>query len=104
MSILRTVTPVTHDLGSFEVRRAVPSPECRMIGPFVFVDQFGPAREIHAGSGWFSQNSPVQVFGGTNVIAAVAVRWPGGRITTNAVPEGAREVAVDASGTVKVIR
>ncbi len=44
MSILKTVTPVTHDLGSFEVRRAVPSPECRMVGPFVFVDEFGPVR------------------------------------------------------------
>jgi len=44
MTILKTVTPVSHDLGSFEVRRAVPSAECRMVGPFVFVDQFGPAR------------------------------------------------------------
>jgi redox-sensitive bicupin YhaK (pirin superfamily) len=50
MSILKTVTPVTHDLGSFQVRRAVPSPECRMVGPFVFVDQFGPAR-LGAGEG-----------------------------------------------------
>jgi len=44
MSVLKTVTPVSHDLGSFEVRRAVPSAECRMVGPFVFVDQFGPAQ------------------------------------------------------------
>lgn len=42
MSILKTITPVSHDLGAFEVRRAVPSAECRMVGPFVFVDQFGP--------------------------------------------------------------
>jgi redox-sensitive bicupin YhaK (pirin superfamily) len=44
MSVLQTVTPITHDLGGFQVRRAVPSPQCRMVGPFVFVDQFGPAR------------------------------------------------------------
>lgn len=44
MSLLKTVTPFSHDLGSFEVRRAVPSPDCRMVGPFVFVDQFGPAQ------------------------------------------------------------
>jgi redox-sensitive bicupin YhaK (pirin superfamily) len=50
MSILKTVTPVTHDLGGFQVRRAVPSAECRMVGPFVFVDQFGPAR-LAAGEG-----------------------------------------------------
>jgi hypothetical protein len=50
MSILQTVVPITHDLGGFEVRRAVPSPQCRMVGPFVFVDQFGPAR-LAAGQG-----------------------------------------------------
>lgn len=50
MSILKTITPITHDLGGFQVRRAVPSPHCRMVGPFVFVDQFGPAR-LDAGQG-----------------------------------------------------
>ncbi|WAT18830.1 pirin family protein [Aurantiacibacter sp. MUD11] len=44
MSIIKTVTPVSHELGDFTVRRAVPSKECRMVGPFVFVDQFGPAQ------------------------------------------------------------
>jgi redox-sensitive bicupin YhaK (pirin superfamily) len=44
MSIVQTVTPVTHDLGQFEVRRALPSPGLRMVGPFIFVDQFGPAQ------------------------------------------------------------
>jgi len=44
MSILQTVIPVTHDLGGFQVRRAIPSPTRAMVGPFVFVDQFGPAR------------------------------------------------------------
>jgi len=44
MSIINTITPVSHDLGGFTVRRAVPSPQCRMVGPFVFVDQFGPAK------------------------------------------------------------
>jgi redox-sensitive bicupin YhaK (pirin superfamily) len=50
MSILKTVTPITHDLGQFEVRRAVPSPACRMVGPFIFVDQFGPSH-LDVGSG-----------------------------------------------------
>ncbi|MEO6388928.1 MAG: pirin family protein [Croceibacterium sp.] len=50
MSILQTVVPVTHDLGGFQVRRAVPSPKLAMVGPFVFVDQFGPAR-LAAGEG-----------------------------------------------------
>ena len=50
MSILQTVVPVTHDLGGFQVRRAIPSPQLRMVGPFVFVDQLGPAR-LEAGQG-----------------------------------------------------
>lgn len=40
---LQTITPVTHDLGAFEVRRAIPSRQRTMVGPFIFVDQFGPA-------------------------------------------------------------
>ena len=41
--IMQTLTPVTHDLGGFEVRRVLPSPARTMVGPFIFVDQFGPA-------------------------------------------------------------
>ena len=42
--MLQTITPVTHDLGALKVRRALPSPARTMIGPFIFVDQFGPAQ------------------------------------------------------------
>lgn len=39
------VVPRTHDLGDgFEVRRALPSRQRRMVGPFVFLDQMGPHR------------------------------------------------------------
>ena len=31
------------DLGSFEVRRLLPSPHRQMVGPFIFFDQMGPA-------------------------------------------------------------
>jgi redox-sensitive bicupin YhaK (pirin superfamily) len=41
--ITQTITPVTHDLGEFTVRRVLPSQARTMIGPFIFVDQFGPA-------------------------------------------------------------
>lgn len=34
--------PVTHNLGAFEVRRALPARGLTMVGPFCFVDQFGP--------------------------------------------------------------
>ena len=43
MSVIQTIQPVTHDLGQFQVRRAIPSRERTMVGPFIFVDQFGPA-------------------------------------------------------------
>ena len=42
--ILRTIRPVTHDLGGFKVHRALPSRERTMVGPFIFFDQMGPAR------------------------------------------------------------
>ena len=31
------------DIGGFEVRRALPSAKRRMVGPFIFFDQMGPA-------------------------------------------------------------
>lgn len=37
------IQPVTHDLGAFKVRRVLPSPGRVMVGPFIFVDEFGPA-------------------------------------------------------------
>lgn len=40
------IVPTVHDLGGFQVRRALPSVTRRMVGPFVFFDQFGPAEFI----------------------------------------------------------
>jgi len=45
------VVPRTRDLGDgFEVRRALPTMQRRMVGPFVFLDQMGPHR-FDAGAG-----------------------------------------------------
>ncbi len=41
--MIETITPISHDLGAFEVRRALPAKTRTMVGPFIFVDQFGPA-------------------------------------------------------------
>ena len=46
----QTIAPVTHDLGAFKVHRTLPSRERTMVGPFIFVDEFGPAR-LPAGQG-----------------------------------------------------
>ena len=46
----QTIMPVTHDLGAFKVNRSLPARERTMVGPFIFVDEFGPAR-LPAGQG-----------------------------------------------------
>jgi hypothetical protein len=47
----------------------------------VYADGMGPAREIHAGSGYWSQNALVQVMGLRAPATSVWVRWPGGAET-----------------------
>lgn len=58
----------------------------------------GPVREVQAGSGYWSQNSPLQVMSVPEGQAAEAVwvRWPGGRISRKSIPQGAREIRVAA--------
>jgi redox-sensitive bicupin YhaK (pirin superfamily) len=46
----QVITPVTHDLGDFKVNRTLPARARTMVGPFIFVDEFGPAR-LPAGRG-----------------------------------------------------
>jgi len=49
-AVLETIVPVSHDLGAFKVHRTLPSRQRTMVGPFIFVDEFGPAR-LPAGQG-----------------------------------------------------
>ncbi|MBV9250488.1 MAG: pirin family protein [Acetobacteraceae bacterium] len=44
------LVPRAHDLGGFEVRRALPARERQLVGPFIFFDQMGPG-EFLAGQG-----------------------------------------------------
>ncbi|MBY0335195.1 MAG: pirin family protein [Acetobacteraceae bacterium] len=44
------IIPRAHDLGGFEVRRALPTKQRQMVGPFIFLDQMGPG-EFLTGSG-----------------------------------------------------
>jgi redox-sensitive bicupin YhaK (pirin superfamily) len=48
--MMERIEPVTHDLGAFKVRRVLPSKGRTMVGPFIFVDEFGPA-ELKLGEG-----------------------------------------------------
>ena len=49
-AIETVIVPRARDLGSFEVRRALPSAQRQMVGPFIFFDQMGPS-EFLLGSG-----------------------------------------------------
>ena len=44
------IVPRAHDVGGFEVHRALPAKEKQMIGPFIFFDQMGPG-EFLTGKG-----------------------------------------------------
>lgn len=48
--IKTVILPHRHDVGGFDVMRALPSAECRAVGPFVFFDQFGPLQLIEGRS------------------------------------------------------
>ena len=49
-TIAAVIVPRARDLGGFEVRRALPSVQRQMVGPFIFFDQMGPA-EFLTGKG-----------------------------------------------------
>jgi hypothetical protein len=66
-----------------------------------FGGRLGPAREVHAGSGYWSQDSAVQVLGLPEQATEIWIRWPGGKTSTGAFPAGAREIQVhESSGRV----
>jgi hypothetical protein len=58
----------------------------------------GPAREIHAGSGYGSQDSFAQVLTMPPGPATLWIRWPGGRTTTTPIPPNTRQVSVNTEG------
>jgi len=89
---------------------ARPGLRVRLIGPrgnphaigavlrIVYDGSRGPAREVHGGSGYWSQNGAVQVLGleqGKRP-AALWVRWPGGRESAEPLVAGRRDVTVRA--------
>jgi len=69
-----------------------------------FANGFGPVREIHAGSGYCSEDSTVQVLAMPQQPVALEVRWPGGKKTLSDVPAGAAEVSVDLTGKLAKLR
>ena len=60
-TILHTIAPTLHDLGGLLVRRTLPARGMGMVGPFIFVDAFGPA-ELPPGRRWTSPHIPTSAF------------------------------------------
>jgi hypothetical protein len=64
----------------------------------------GPVREVHGGGGYWSQDSPVQVLTGGGGPLQVWLRWPGGKIFTADLPNGATEIQIAVDGQVKRVK
>jgi hypothetical protein len=60
----------------------------------VFPSRLGPIREVHGGSGYWSQDSVVQVLATPEPPSQVWARWPGGKIITLPIPAGAKDILV----------
>ena len=67
-------------------------------------EHWGPVRELHGGSGYWSQDSLIEVLSMPAAPNEIQVRWPGGMTTTNAVPAQAREIQVNFEGKLEVIK
>lgn len=61
-------------------------------------DKAGAAHEVHLGSGYWSGDDAVMVLQASGHAAELKVRWPGGKVTRTLIPEGVREIAVNAEG------
>ena len=62
----------------------------------------GPRREIRAGGGWCSVDSPLTVLGTAGAAGELEVRWPGGATRRHPVQAGARNIRVPETGPAEV--
>jgi hypothetical protein len=66
--------------------------------------KLGPAREVHGGGGYWSQDGAAQVLAMPPQPIEIEVRWPGGGRTTATIPDGVREVGISSTGPVLIQR
>lgn len=99
----------------FRNARAKPGLRVRLAGPeanphgwgavlrVLFSDNTqGSDRELHAGAGYWSVDSPVTVLATPKPVKAVEVRWPGGGTKSYVVPPNAREIIAQLDGKIEV--
>ena len=65
-----------------------------------FGEKWGAAREVHGGSGYWSQDSAVQVLGTPEPPTALWIHWPGGKTTSTPLPSGTRAVTLNGDGQI----
>ncbi len=70
----------------------------------VVKNNMGPAREIHAGSGYWSMDSLVQVMAAPAAAEQIWIRWPGDKTNLLDVPAGAKEIVINADGKIQQSR
>jgi hypothetical protein len=70
-----------------------------------FKSGWGPAREIHGGSGYWSEDSVTPVMATPSEPERLEVFWPGGKTVELKIPAGAREIEVDQTASLlRVVR
>jgi hypothetical protein len=95
-----TATKLYHNVGAkpgYRVRLKGAEANPSGIGAAVrlfFGDKAGPVREVHGGSGYWSQDGAVQVMGASQTPTRIWVRWPGGKTITKDFPLNTREIEV----------
>jgi hypothetical protein len=86
-----------HGPSGLRVRLSGPPMNSNAVGAMLrprYGDTPGAARQIHCGSGYWSQNSAVQVFGGARRPTLIAVRWPNRQDTETKVPTDVSEITI----------
>jgi len=85
---------------------AKPGLRVRLLGPpgnptgigaqvrLIFGSRSGPVREIHGGSGYFSQDSAIIVLSVPETPSSIWVRWPGGKVTTTKLSDSPKLVSI----------
>jgi hypothetical protein len=93
-----------------------PGLRVRLVGPFgnplgigaivrlEFDQHRGPAHEVHAGSGYWSEDSAVVLLAVPEVPRQIDVLWPGGKRVRAEVAASSREITLHYGGGAKLVR
>jgi len=103
-------TKLYHNVGGrlgLRVRLAGPPGNPQAVGAQMrlrFGSRQGPVREIHVGSGYWSQDSAVQVLGTPELPTQLQVHWPHGELATYDLAQPVKEIVVSVDGKLQVLR